>query len=148
MSLIRASDERIVEPLIQQARKRNRSVVISEKYSNLIEYEKGPADFQASLLSASAVENYYVTEAGRRMADFNIARVARVHVQSNDVGVIAVEEPDEGEPRNMDFLAASNLLFFEFLGAPGDLTYVKCLGYLCEKVDPNPTFTAVSYNFL
>jgi hypothetical protein len=45
-----------------------------------------------------------------------------------------VEEPDEGKVCDMDFLSASNLLFFEFVGSPGDLTYVKCLGYLCERV--------------
>lgn len=48
--------------------------------------------------------------------------------------VAAVEEPDENEARDMDFLASSNLIFFEFLGPPGSLAYVKCLGYLSDQI--------------
>ena len=138
VSLNAAIGERIEEPSVVPARKRNRSVVVSEKYSQFVEYHEGPVEFQASFMSASTLRNSYVTEAGRRMADFNVTRVARTHVRSNDVGIVAVEEPDEGEVCDMDFLSTSNLLFFEFVGSPGDLTYVKCLGYLCEMVDgPN-----------
>jgi hypothetical protein len=51
-------------------------------------------------------------------------------VQSNDIGVVAVEEPDENEAFDMDFLASSNLVFFEFLGSPSALGYVRCLEIL------------------
>ena len=64
---------------------------MSEKYSQLVEYEKGPVEFQASLVSASALKTSCGTEAGRRMADFNVTRVARTHARSSDVGIVAVE---------------------------------------------------------
>ena len=54
----------------------------------------------------------------------------RSRVQSNDIGIVAVEEPDENEAFDMDFLASSNLVFFEFLGSPSALGYVRCLGIL------------------
>ena len=115
-------------------RKRNRSIVISDKYSQLVEYEVAPAEFQSWITAASTTLTSYGTEAGRRTADFNVTRVVRSRVQSSDIGVAAVEEPDENEARDMDFLASSNLVFFEFLGPPGSLAYVKCLGYLSDQV--------------
>ena len=54
----------------------------------------------------------------------------RSRVQSNDIGIVAVEEPNENEAFDMDFLASSNLVFFEFLGSPSALGYVRCLGIL------------------
>jgi hypothetical protein len=79
-------------------RKRNRSIVVSDKYSQLIEYEMAPSDFQSWISSASATRASYGTEPGRRTADFNI--------QPSDIGIAAVEEPDEDEPFDMDFLAS------------------------------------------
>lgn len=114
-------------------RKRNRSVVISDKYNQMVEYEAAPAEFQSWIDSASTTLTLYGSEAGRRTADFNITRVIRSRVQSNDIGIAAVEEPDENEVFDMDFLASSNLLFFEFLGSPGALAYVRCLGCLSDR---------------
>jgi hypothetical protein len=94
-----------------------------------------PIVFQSWIASASTSRTSYETEAGRRTADFNITRVARSNIQSNDIGVAAVEEPDEDESCDMDFLASSNLIFFEFLGSPGALAYVRCLGFLSDRVD-------------
>jgi hypothetical protein len=62
-------------------RKRNRSIVVSDKYSQLIEYEVAPGAFQSWISSASATSASYGTEAGRRTADFNIRRVARSNIQ-------------------------------------------------------------------
>ena len=106
-------------------RKRNRSIVVSDKYSQLVEYEVVPAEFQSWIASASTTLTSYGTEAGRRTADFNVTRVVRSRVQSSDVGVAAVEEPDENEARDLDFLASSNLIFFEFLGPPGSLAMLS-----------------------
>ena len=111
-------------------RKRKRSINISEKYSHLIKYEAAPVEFQSWIDSASTALTSYGSEAGRRTADFNIARVIRSRVQSNDIGIVAIEEPDENEAFDMDFLASSNLIFFEFLGSPSALGYVRCLGLL------------------
>ena len=115
-------------------RKRNRSIVVSDKYSQLVDYEVAPAEFQSWITAASTSLTSFGTEAGRRTAEFNINRVVRSRVQSSDIGVAAVEEPDENEARDMDFLASSNLVFFEFLGPPGPLAYIKCLGYLSDLV--------------
>lgn len=115
-------------------RKRNRAIVVSDRYSQLVEYEVPPAELQSWVASAGVTRTYHETEAGRRLADFNILRVARSSVQSSDIGIAAVEEPDEDESRDMDFLASSNLIFFEFLGSPGAVAYVRCLGYLSDRV--------------
>ena len=123
------------EPSNLPTRKRNRSIVVSEKYSQLVEYEVAPADFQSWVSLASESTMSHETEAGRRTADFNIIRVARSNVRPSDIGIAAVEEPDEDELRDMDFFASSNIVFFEFLGSPGILSYVKCLGFLSDRVD-------------
>lgn len=77
----------------------------------------------------------YATPAGHRIADFNVTRVTRSSVQSNDIGIAAIEKPDEDEPSDMDFLASSDVVFFEFMGSPGALTYVRCLGFLSGRVE-------------
>ena len=77
----------------------------------------------------------YATPAGHRIADFNVTRVTRSSVQSNDIGIAAIEEPDGDEPSDMDFLASSDVLFFEFMGSPGALTYVRCLGFVSGRVE-------------
>jgi hypothetical protein len=59
--------ERIEEPSVEPARKCNRSVVVSEKYSQFVEYQEVPVEFPALLMSASTLRNSYVTEAGRRI---------------------------------------------------------------------------------
>ena len=116
-------------------RKRNRSILVSDKYSELLEYEVAPVQLQSWISTASASSMSFITEAGRRTAGFNIKRVARSSVASGDIGLVAIEEPDEEESCNMDFLASSDLLFFEFLGSPGALAYVKCIGCLSDRVD-------------
>ena len=115
-------------------RKRNRSIVVSDKYSQLVDYEVAPAEFQFWITAASTSRTSFETEAGRRTAEFNINRVVRSRVQSSDIAVAAIEEPEENEARDMDFLACSNLVFFEFLGPLGPLAYIKCLGYLSDLV--------------
>jgi hypothetical protein len=125
----------VVDTSTAPTRKRTRSIIVSEKYSQLVEYEVAPIEFQSWISSASASRTSFATEAGRRTADFNITRVARSNVQSSDIGIAATEEPDEDEPRDMDFLASSNLVFFEFLGSPSTMTYVRCLGFLSDRVD-------------
>lgn len=64
------------------------------------------------------------------MADYNITRVALTDVKSSDVGLATVEDIDDGEVRDMDFMASSNLIFYEFIGSPGIIAYIQCLGYL------------------
>jgi hypothetical protein len=116
-------------------RKRNRSIIVSEKYKQLVEYEVAPAEFQSSISSASESMMSHETEAGRRTAVFKIKRVARSNVRPSDIGIAAVKEPDEDDLRDMDFFASSNIVFFEFLGSPGILSSAKCLEFLCNRVD-------------
>ena len=93
-------------------------------------YENAPESLQAWIVDSSDTSMSFSTEAGRRMADYNVKRVATAEVRPSDYGFVAVEVPDGDEARDMDFMASSNVLFFEFLGKPGTVAYVQCLGCL------------------
>ena len=56
-------------------------------------------------------------------------------MRATDICLASVEDPDEGELRDMDFLASSNVIFYEFVGSPGITAYIKCLGYLSYHSD-------------
>ena len=93
-------------------------------------YAKAPENCQAWIADNSDTVMTFDTEAGRRMADFNVRRVVTSEVRPSDYGFVAVEVPDGDEVRNIDFMASSNVLFFKFLGKPGTVAYIQCLGCL------------------
>lgn len=111
-------------------RKRNRTVSIASRLSHLLEYEEAPENLAAWITSSSLTLMTYSSEDGRRIADYNIKRIAVADVKPSDIGLAAIQEPDEGESRDCDFMACSDVIFYEFLGSPGDLAYIKCLGHL------------------
>ena len=112
------------------ARKRNRTVAIASRLSHLGGYDEAPANLNAWVTTSAMTLMTYSSEEGRRTADYNIKRTALADVKSSDIGLAAVDEPDDGEPRDCDFMAFSDIIFFEFLGQPGSLAYIKCLGHL------------------
>ena len=57
-------------------------------------------------------------------------RVALADVKSSDIDLAAVEDLDDGEIRDMDYMTSLNVIFYEFIGSPGLITYIQCLGYL------------------
>ena len=112
------------------ARKRNRTVAIASRMAHLGGYDEAPANLSAWITASAMTLMTYSSEEGRRAADFNIKRTALADVQASDIGLATVEEPDDGEHRDCDFMAFSDIIFFEFLGQPGSLAYIKCLGHL------------------
>ena len=64
-----------------------------------------------------------------------LTRVALTDVKPSDVGLAAVEDLDDGEVRDMDYMASSNVIFYEFIGSPGLIAYIQCLGYLGVRSD-------------
>ena len=69
------------------------------------------------------------------MGDYNVRRVETKDVGPSDVGLVTVEELDADEVRDMDFVASSDILFFEFLGKPGALAYIRCFGCLGDQLE-------------
>jgi hypothetical protein len=116
-------------------RKRSRVVDLAPNLARIGGYEIAPENLQEWIRDAGATAVTFSTEAGRRIYDYNILRVAAVDVKSTDIGLAAVAMLDEGELRDMDFMASSNILFYEFIGSPGITAYVKCLGYLGDTSD-------------
>ena len=112
--------------------KRCRIVKVAPRMSQLIGYDAAPDDLASWLSCASATVMSASSEAGRRFIHYNVKKVAAADVQSSDLGVVAVEQPDEGEARDGDFMASVNLLFFEFLGTPGSAVYFRCFATLEE----------------
>lgn len=108
------------------ARKRNRAVAIASRLSHLGGYDEAPVNLKAWIAASALTFMTYSSEDGRRAPDFNIRRTALAEVKPSDIGLAAVEEPDEGESRDCDFMACSDIIFFEFLGPPGSLAYIKC----------------------
>lgn len=118
-----------------QHRKRNRTVAVSARLSHLHGYEEAPSNLQAWIHSSCSTSMTFTTEAGRRLGDYNVRRIPFASVQASDIGLAAVETPDEDEQRDCEFLACSNLIFFEFLGTPGTIAYIKCLGSLESNIN-------------
>lgn len=111
-------------------RKRNREISLSEKQTQLIGYESAPVCVATWIHLASQTLMQYESEAGRRIATFNVKRVALADIRPSDIGIAATEQPDEDEQCDCDFLASSNIIFYEFLGSPGETAYIRCIGYL------------------
>ena len=116
-------------------RKRNRTLSISSRLSHLIGYDEAPANLQTWINSSCSAAMTSSTEAGRRLGDYNVKRVTLANVRALDVGFAAVETPDEGELFDCEFLACSNIIFFEFLGSPGSVAYIRCLGQLESNIN-------------
>ena len=113
-------------------KKRSRSFLLSPELSRVGGYQEAPAFLQEWIAAASETSTSSTSEAGRRMGNYNVRKVATAEVLSSDIGLVAVEELDGDEARNMDFMASSNVLFFEFLGAPAALSYLRCLECLTD----------------
>lgn len=111
-------------------RKRKRTVSIASRLSHLVEYNEAPADLEAWIAASSLTSMTYSSEYGRRVADYNIKRIASAEINPSDIGLAAAQDPDEGESRDCDFLASSDIIFFEFIGSPGKLAYIQCIGNL------------------
>lgn len=113
---------------------------MSANQSSLIGYLPAPEKLDNWIRMAGQLGDNSSTELGRRIASFNVKRVASQDITSNSLGVAAIEVPDEGEAANFDFLASSALIFFEFLGLPGEIAYIQCIGFLGEAEDTIPLF--------
>lgn len=113
-------------------KKRSRSFLLSPELSRVGGYQEAPIFLQEWIAASSETSTSSNSEAGRRMGNYNVRKVVTADVLPSDIGLVAVEELDGDEARNMDFIASSNVLFFEFLGAPGALSYLRCLGCLSE----------------
>ena len=100
-------------------RKRSRLDDLAPNLARIGGYEVAPEKLQDWIRDASVTNTTFSTEKGRRVADYNIARVSAKDVKSTDICLAAVEDPDEGELMDMDFLASSNVMFYEFVGLPG-----------------------------
>ena len=70
----------------------------------MIGYEKAPDNLQAWIADSSTTIVSFSTEAGRRMADYNVRKVKASEVKSSDYGLVAIEELDADEARDMDFI--------------------------------------------
>ena len=116
-------------------RKRNRTFSVSLRLSHLIGYDEAPDNLQTWINSSCSAAMTSSTEAGRRLGDYNVKRVAFANVKELDIGFAAVETPDEGELFDCEFLACSNIIFFEFLGSPGSVAYIRCLGQLESNIN-------------
>lgn len=116
-------------------RKRNRTLSVSSRLSHLIGYDEAPDSLQTWINSSSSAAITFSTEAGRRLGDYNVKRVALANVRALDVGFAAVETPGEGELFDCEFLACSNIIFFEFLGSPDSVAYIRCLGQLESNIN-------------
>ena len=126
----------IVDPPISPAaRKRARTMELSSSLLQFGGYEVAPAPLHSWITASSSTILTFGTEAGRRMADYNVRRVTTGEVSTSDVALVAVEELGVGEARDMDFMASSDILFFEFLGKPGALAYIRCLGCLGDHLE-------------
>ena len=110
--------------------KRSRVIEMTTSIARVGGYEVAPEKFQEWILNSGNTAMTFTTEAGRRVADYNIKRVALTDAKSSDIGLAAVEDLDYGEARGMDYMASSNVIFYEFIGSPGLTAYIQCLGYL------------------
>ena len=122
-------DENVTGPS-PAVRKRVRAAELSTSLTQFGGYEKAPEALEAWVAASSLTVMTSSTEAGRRMGDYNVRRVETKDVGPLEVGLVAVEELDADEARDMDFVASSDILFFEFLGKPGAVAYIRCLGCL------------------
>ena len=120
----------ITPEVVSAPRKRSRVIEMTSSVARVGGYEAAPEKLQEWILNSGDTAMTFTTEAGRRVADYNITRVALTDVKPSDVGLAAVEDLDDGEVRDMDFMASSNLIFYEFIGSPGLMAYIQCLGYL------------------
>ena len=111
-------------------RKRNRTLSVSARLSHLIGYSEAPDNLQTWINSSCLAAMTFSSEAGQRLGDYNVKRVALANVSALDVGFAAVETPDEVELFDCEFLACSNIIFFEFLGSPGSVATLDVLGSL------------------
>lgn len=116
-------------------RKRNRTLSVSARLSHLIGYSEAPDNLQTWINSSCLAAMTFSSEAGQRLGDYNVKRVALANVSALDVGFAAVETPDEGELFDCEFLACSNIIFFEFLESPGSVAYIRCLGQLESNIN-------------
>ena len=116
-------------------RKRIRAAEMSSSLTQFGGYEKAPEALVAWISASSLTVMTSSTEAGRRMGGYNVRRVETKDVGPSDVGLVTVEELDADEVTDMDFVASSDILFFEFLGKPGELAYIRCLGYLGDHLE-------------
>ena len=120
----------IMPEVASAPRKRSRVIEMTTSIARVGGYEVAPEKFQEWILNSGNTAMTFTTEAGRRVADYNIKRVALTDAKSFDIGLAAVEDLDYGEARGMDYMASSNVIFYEFIGSPGLTAYVQCLGYL------------------
>ena len=116
-------------------RKRVRAAELSANLTQFGGYEKAPEVLGAWIAASSLTVMTSSTEAGRRTGDYNVRKVETKDVGPLDVGLVAVEELDADEVRDMDFVASSDILFFEFLGKPGAVAYIRCLGCLGDHLE-------------
>ena len=100
------------------ARKRTRLSNDSSRVAILSGYEAAPASLREGILAAESTLLDFTCELGRRTAAYNLRRVLPVDVASSDIEIASMDVTDEGEARDCDFLASSNLMFFEFIGLP------------------------------
>jgi hypothetical protein len=108
---------------------------LSNRVAELVGYKVAPTILQSWFTINSLSLVTFATEAAQRLANFNVQRVARANIRPSDIGLVAMEEPDSGEHRGMDFLAFCSILFYEFLGVPRPTAYVKCLLFLSDEAD-------------
>ena len=111
-------------------RKRSRVIEMTTSAARVGGYEVAPERLQQWIIHAGTTAMTFTTKAGRRVANYNMTRVALADVKSSDIGLAVVEDLDDGEIRDMDYMASSNVIFYEFIGSPGLIAYIQCLGYL------------------
>lgn len=111
----------------QAPRKGGRNLEVEARFSHLVGYEAAPAALITWIAEAESTLMSFTSEAGRRFASYNVRRVALVDAEPSDFGIVTLEEPDDGESHDCDFVSNVNVMFFEFLGKPGGLAYIRLL---------------------
>lgn len=116
-------------------RKRSRTVTVASRLSHIMNYNEAPPYLILWVNLSASIEVTFSSEAGRRLSDYNVKRVPLAEVRPSDIGLAATETPDDEEPRDFEFLSCSNVVFFEFLGSPSSVAYIKCLGDLDRNIN-------------
>ena len=109
-------------------KKRRRLLAVNSRLTVNKTDELATEEFSNWLRASASTKMTYSTGEGKKMVLSDIRKVNVADIRETDVGIAAMDNPDEGEEMNGDFLASSNVMFFEFMGLPREAVHVKCLG--------------------
>lgn len=120
-------------------KKRQRLLAVNSRLIANETDEVATEEFRSWIRASASTKMTYSTEEGKKMILSNIKKVNLADIRESDVGIAAMDNPDEGEEINGDFLSSSNVMFFEFMGSPGEEVDVKCLGTM-DRATPRLDF--------